>query len=80
MYLGLSVHSDGVDFLTKKKLFDKVMLIRRIAEEEMILVQESKQHWHNLKKREDGLKTLLANVNADGKNNTLPLSFECTWP
>lgn len=33
---------------TKKKVFDKVMQVKRLAEEETILVEEMKQHWNSL--------------------------------
>ncbi|MEY6150785.1 hypothetical protein WJE43_25210 [Salmonella enterica subsp. enterica serovar Corvallis] len=31
--------------MKKKKLYDKVMLLTRLKEEEVIVVQEVKQHW-----------------------------------
>ncbi|XP_053699907.1 uncharacterized protein LOC128746703 [Synchiropus splendidus] len=33
------------DMLKKKKVFDKVMLLNRLKEEEVIVVREVKQHW-----------------------------------
>ncbi|CAM4549461.1 unnamed protein product [Leuciscus chuanchicus] len=37
-------NTDGVDILTKKKLFDQLMLVSRLPEEKQILVKEMMQH------------------------------------
>lgn len=39
------IPSDGVDIITKKKLFDQLMLVSRLTEEKQILVKEMMQHW-----------------------------------
>lgn len=49
---------DAVDFLTKKKFFDKVMHIQRLEEELVILAREVRQHWEFLKRREQTLSCL----------------------
>ncbi|KAM8865050.1 uncharacterized protein ACB058_006427 [Synchiropus picturatus] len=37
------------DMLKKKKVFDKVMLLNRLKEEEVIVVREVKQHWEYMR-------------------------------
>ncbi|XP_053710382.1 uncharacterized protein LOC128752788 isoform X2 [Synchiropus splendidus] len=37
------------DMLKKKKVFDKVMLLKRLKEEEVIVVREVKQHWEYMR-------------------------------
>jgi len=59
---------DDVNLLTKKKVFDKVMLIRRLEEEKIILVQEAKQHWLYLRSQEHKLNSLLDSISSGGKN------------
>ena len=54
-----------MDFLSKIKIFDKVMHIRRLEEEVMILATEVRQHWEFLKKREQTLSGL--SISTDGK-------------
>ena len=56
---------DGIDFLVKKKAFDKVMHVRRL-EEVRILATEVRQHWEFLKKREDDLSGLFTSI--EGKH------------
>ncbi|XP_073731715.1 uncharacterized protein [Misgurnus anguillicaudatus] len=53
---------DDVNLLTKKKVFDKVMLIQRLEEEQTVLVQEAKQHWLNLRSQEHKLNSLLDTI------------------
>ncbi|KAA0721440.1 hypothetical protein E1301_Tti023237 [Triplophysa tibetana] len=57
---------DSVNLLTKKKVFDKVMLIQRLEEEQVILVQEAKQHWLSMQSRQDKMTSLLDTINAGG--------------
>ncbi|XP_048023458.1 uncharacterized protein LOC125253506 isoform X3 [Megalobrama amblycephala] len=42
-------NTDGVDIITKKKLFDQLMLVSRLTEEKQILVKEMMQHCQYLK-------------------------------
>ncbi|XP_016426837.1 uncharacterized protein LOC107754767 [Sinocyclocheilus rhinocerous] len=53
---------DDVNLLTKKKFFDKVMLIQRLEEEQTIVVQEAKQHWLYLRSQEHKLNSLLDTI------------------
>ncbi|XP_062305469.1 uncharacterized protein LOC134009792 isoform X1 [Osmerus eperlanus] len=50
------VPTSDTDILTKKKVFEKVMGIRRLEEEEVVLVKEMKQHWEYLKRRAEVLE------------------------
>lgn len=59
---------DDVNLLTKKKVFDKVMLIQRLEEEQTIVVQEAKQHWLYLRSQEHKLNSLLDTIISGGKN------------
>ncbi len=59
---------DDVNLLTKKKVFDKVMVIQRLEEEQTILVQEAKQHWLYLRCQEHKLNSLLDTIISGGKN------------
>ncbi|XP_057184792.1 uncharacterized protein LOC130551255 [Triplophysa rosa] len=61
---------DDVNLLTKKKVFDKVMLIQRLEEEQTVLVQEAKQHWLFLRSQEHKLNSLLDTI----------ISGECEYP
>lgn len=64
-----SLHNlDCVHLLTKKKVFDKVMLIQRLEEEQVILVQEAKQHWLSIQSQQHKMSSLLDTVDAGGKN------------
>ena len=54
-----------MDFLSKKKFFDKVMHIRRLEEEVLILATEVRQHWDFLKNKEQTLSNL--SICTDGK-------------
>ena len=57
---------DDTDFLVKKKVFDKVMHVRRLEEEIRILATEVRQHWEFLKKREEILSGLFTSI--EGKH------------
>ncbi|KAK1901295.1 DmX-like protein 1 [Dissostichus eleginoides] len=52
------LHSDSVDLKTKRKAFDIIMAIRRLQEENKIVVTEMDHHWKALKARADSLKEL----------------------
>ena len=54
--------TDGVDILTKKKLFDLVMLASRLEEEKQILVKEMLQHCQYLKDSVAKVQTLTGTV------------------
>ncbi|XP_046893621.1 uncharacterized protein LOC124479116 isoform X2 [Hypomesus transpacificus] len=56
------VPTSDTDILTKKKVFEKVMGIRRLEEEEVVLVKEMKQHWEYLKRR---LEVLEQSISGD---------------
>lgn len=53
------------DLLTKKIAFDRVMLLRRLKEEELIVLKEVKQHWENLKRKSENVQDLASHVALD---------------
>lgn len=50
------------DLLTKKIAFDRVMLLRRLKEEELIVLKEVKQHWESLKRESENVQDLASHV------------------
>ncbi|KAF6715261.1 hypothetical protein FQA47_005410 [Oryzias melastigma] len=50
------------DMIAKKRLFDKVMLLTRLKEEEVIVVREVKQHWEYLKNATGMLEELSSQI------------------
>ncbi|KAM9560839.1 uncharacterized protein ACWYII_020663 isoform 1-T2 [Salvelinus alpinus] len=53
------------DLLTKKIAFDRVMLLRRLKEEELIVLKEVKQHWESLKRESQNVQDLASHVALD---------------
>lgn len=54
------------DLLTKKIAFDRVMLLRRLKEEEELIVpKEVEQHWENLKRESENVQDLASHVALD---------------
>lgn len=53
------------DLLTKKIAFDRVMLLRRLKEEELIVLKEVKQHWESLKRESENVQDLASHVALD---------------
>ncbi|XP_045556794.1 uncharacterized protein [Salmo salar] len=53
------------DLLTKKIAFDRVMLLRRLKEEELIVLKEVKQHWESLKRESENVQGLASHVALD---------------
>ncbi|XP_051997376.1 uncharacterized protein LOC127654291 [Xyrauchen texanus] len=51
-------HSDSVDLRTKRRAFDIIMSVRRLEEEQKILVAEMDHHWKSLSTRSDTLREL----------------------
>ncbi|RXN35689.1 ATP-binding cassette sub-family D member 3 [Labeo rohita] len=51
-------HSDSVDLRTKRKAFDIIMSVRRLQEEQKILVAEMDHHWKYLSTRAETLREL----------------------
>lgn len=51
-------HSDFVDLRTKRKAFDIIMSVRRLQEEQKILVAEMDHHWKYLLSRAETLREL----------------------
>lgn len=52
------------DLLTKKIAFDRVMLLRRLMEE-LIVLKEVKQHWESLKRESENVQDLASHVAPD---------------
>ncbi|XP_073679987.1 uncharacterized protein [Garra rufa] len=50
---------DVVSLRLKRRLFDQVMLVRRLEEEKIIIIKEMTQHYQHLKKELDKLDRLL---------------------
>ncbi|KAG7455547.1 hypothetical protein MATL_G00257940 [Megalops atlanticus] len=76
---------DGtVGILTKKRIFDKVMAVRRLEEEEVILLKEMRQHWKSLRQRELTLQNAIVEEGPDSglrcilsrKLNTLQMQLK----
>ncbi|XP_046907037.1 uncharacterized protein LOC124488473 isoform X2 [Hypomesus transpacificus] len=65
-------NTDGVDILTKKKLFDHVMLASRLKEEKQILVKEMQQHCQYLKDSVAKVQTLMGTVLVSTQTGSLP--------
>lgn len=59
---------------TKKMVFDQVMFLSRLKEEEQILVMEVKQHWQSLKEAECSLRDL--SIQIQNNNSDFELSEE----
>ncbi|KAJ8364843.1 hypothetical protein SKAU_G00136740 [Synaphobranchus kaupii] len=69
-------HGTGsVDLYTKKRVFDKVMLLQRLREEKGILVREVKQHWGYLQNATTALQELSMQVSDDLKSHSRPLKL-----
>lgn len=49
---------DSVDLRTKRRVFDIIMSVRRLEEEQKILVAEMDHHWKSLSTRADTLREL----------------------
>lgn len=48
-----------VSIFTKKKVFDSVMAVKRLEEEEVVLLNEMRQHWRTLSQRLLLLKNMM---------------------
>ncbi|MGH0160671.1 UNVERIFIED_CONTAM: hypothetical protein FKN15_039747 [Acipenser sinensis] len=55
----------AVGLYTKKRVFNKVMLLRRLHEEEVILVRELKQHWQYLRRSAGTLRDFASQLSDD---------------
>lgn len=58
-----------VSLRLKRRLFDQVMLVRRMEEERLIIVKEMTQHCQYLRKALGKLDNLLRQVDEDIKNH-----------
>ncbi len=62
----MSCISESVPFLTKRKVFDRVMAMRRLQEEKSLICKEMQQHWmvltHKMSKLEALINELVLNV------------------
>ncbi|KAK7173361.1 hypothetical protein R3I93_003245 [Phoxinus phoxinus] len=63
---------DVVSLRLKRRLFDQVMLVRRMEEEKIIIVKEMTQHYQHLKKKLDKLDRLLRETKEDIKIHNPP--------
>ncbi|KAI9544899.1 hypothetical protein NQZ68_041839 [Dissostichus eleginoides] len=66
------VQGDVVSLRTKRRLFDQVMLVRRMEEEKVIIVKEMTQHCQNLRQALDKLDHLLHQTKDDIRNQISP--------
>ncbi|KAG8004387.1 hypothetical protein GBF38_022174, partial [Nibea albiflora] len=71
LILPWDVQGDVVSLRLKRRLFDQVMLVRRLEEERLIIVKEMTQHCHYLRKSLDKLDHLLHRMDEDIKNHML---------
>ncbi|XP_060713385.1 uncharacterized protein LOC132837633 [Tachysurus vachellii] len=70
-------HSDTVDLRTKRKAFDIIMSLRRLQEEQKIVVAEMNQHWKYLSTRAETLRELSCLFASESlKNSQCGLSEE----
>ncbi|KAK0156220.1 hypothetical protein N1851_000502 [Merluccius polli] len=69
LILPWDVQGDVVSLRLKRRLFDQVMLVRRMEEERLIIVKEMTQHCHYLRKALDKLNHLLHHMDEDIKNH-----------
>lgn len=60
-----------VSLRLKRRLFDQVMLVRRLEEEKLIIVKEMTQHCQSLKKALNELDNLLHKTKEDIKNHSM---------
>ncbi|CAL8236874.1 unnamed protein product [Arctogadus glacialis] len=72
LILPWEAQGDVISLRLKRRLFDQVMLVRRLDEEKAIVVKEMTQHCQYLKKGLDKLNNLLAQNTEDLKNCTFP--------
>ncbi len=84
----MSCISESVPFLTKRKVFDRVMAMRRLQEEKSLICKEMQQHWMVLTHKTSKLEALINEISSKCKkvfiyniltnlhtNNTLPVCF-----
>ncbi|CDQ59296.1 unnamed protein product [Oncorhynchus mykiss] len=57
-----NLYRQTADLLTKKIAFDRVMLLRRLKEEELIVL---KKHWESLKRESENVQDLASHVALD---------------
>ncbi|CAM4703719.1 unnamed protein product [Leuciscus chuanchicus] len=70
-------HSESVDLRTKRRAFDIIMSVRRLEEEQKILVAEMDHHWKSLSTRSDTLRELSCLFSSETmKNSQCGLSEE----
>ncbi|GAA6101420.1 uncharacterized protein LOC124379646 isoform X1 [Tachysurus ichikawai] len=70
-------HSDTVDLRIKRKAFDIIMSLRRLQEEQKIVVAEMNQHWKYLSTRAETLRELSCLFASESlKNSQCGLSEE----
>nr|XP_055057891.1 uncharacterized protein LOC129442074 [Misgurnus anguillicaudatus]XP_055057892.1 uncharacterized protein LOC129442074 [Misgurnus anguillicaudatus] len=68
-------NTDGVNIITKKKLFDQLMLVSRLTEEKEILVKEMMQHCQYLKNSLAKVQLLMATVSECTQTGSYPNGF-----
>ncbi len=59
-----------VSLRLKRRLFDQVMLVKRMEEERVIIVKEMTQHCQYLRKALDKLTNLLHHIDEDISNHS----------
>ncbi|XP_071223903.1 uncharacterized protein [Salvelinus alpinus] len=62
---GLGSCMDKLTYSQRKMAFDRVMLLRRLKEEELIVLKEVKQHWESLKRESENVQDLASHVALD---------------
>ncbi|XP_073729776.1 uncharacterized protein [Misgurnus anguillicaudatus] len=68
-------NTDSVNIITKKKLFDQLMLVSRLTEEKEILVKEMMQHCQYLKNSLAKVQSLMATVSECTQIGSYPNGF-----
>ncbi|KAI2655906.1 Alanine--tRNA ligase [Labeo rohita] len=54
--------NESGSFLTKRKIFDKVMAVRRLEEEKALILKEMKQHWNVLIQKTSKFEELINEI------------------
>ncbi|KAI7789369.1 hypothetical protein IRJ41_000985 [Triplophysa rosa] len=64
-------NTESVPFLTKRKVFDRVMAVRRLQEEKSLICKEMQQHWMVLTQKSSKLEALISEISSKTVISTL---------
>ncbi|XP_026066270.1 uncharacterized protein LOC113048617 [Carassius auratus] len=63
--------TESAPFLTKRKVFDKVMAVRRLQEERGLICKEMKQHWTVMRQKISKFEALINDISSKSLFPTL---------